>query len=152
MMTRLRLGAALALMTMVNAPARPAAGRLFQTPAAQLASEAQILGLEQSMWEAETAGTLDIVADRLSEDFVQIESGGMMDRAATLKAMSAMKGVSYNLTDVRVVRLTKDAATVALEYTQQLPGQSEQHGYAASTWANRNGKWWNVTYVQVQKR
>jgi hypothetical protein len=152
MVTRLRLGTTLVLLLIVNTPVRPASGRTVQTSAAQLASEAQILGLEQSMWEAEKNGTLEIVADRLSDDFVQIESAGMMDRAATLKAMSAMKGVSYNLDDVRVVRLTKDAATVALQYKQQFPGGTEEHGYAASTWAYRNGKWWNVMYVQVQKK
>ncbi len=152
-MTRTRLGTVLALLTIVNTPVKPEAERMsHQTSAAQLASEAQILGLEQSMWEAEKAGTLDMVAGRLSEDFVQIESSGMMDRAAALKAMNAMKGVSYTLSDVRVMRLSNDAATVALEFTQQLPGQSESHGYAASTWVNRGGKWMNVMYVQVDKK
>ena len=153
MTIRTQLGAAVVLLTIAAAPVRPGAqGAHGQPSAAELAAEAQVLALEQSMWEAEKAGTMDTVADRLPEDFLQIDSGGMMDRSTALKAMSTMRGNAYTLNNVRVLRLSNDAAIVTLEYSQQMPGRPEDHGYAASTWANRDGKWMNVLYVSVDKK
>ena len=129
----------------------PAAPPPAQPPGSS--ADDSIIALETSMWEAEKTGDATRVAKRLAQDFVQVETSGIIDRAAALKQVAGMRLESYSLSNVRVLRpSTDDLAVVVFEFVQQAKGEPESRGYAASTWVNRGRMWLNVLYVGVPKQ
>lgn len=133
--------------------AKPNAPSQAPAEATLSAADESILALEKSLWDAEKVGDATRVAKRLSPDFVQIETSGVVDRAGALKQIASMRLESYALTHVKVLRpASSDVAILTFEWVQKAPGEPESRGYSASTWVNRGGTWLNVLYVGVPKR
>lgn len=113
-----------------------------------------LLKLEKAGYEA-LKGT-DRVASfaLLAPDFVAVVAGeGRMDRAEFLKVLARVTVTEYSLSDVTLVQLTPDAATLTYRAKTSFTydGKPAREAlWVSSTWAKRGGTWTNVFYQETR--
>ena len=94
---------------------------------------------EKAVWAALMARRWDLFEGYLATDALEVETNGVMDRAASVKGVQAFDFSKSSLSDWKTVKIDDDAAIVT--YVAHFPGQKPDTEYHTTVWANRNGKW-----------
>jgi len=117
--------------------------------------EEVLLDLEKKSWESMKDGGAS-GADVLAEDFVALMiDGNRLTRTGFLNLLADVRLKEYSLTDVKLTRLTPDAAV--LTYKAKLAftykgDEVKQKLWVSSTWAKRDGKWVSVVYHETETK
>jgi hypothetical protein len=94
----------------------------------------------------------DALKGTAADDFVAITDDGRVSLDEMIKGLAAIRLKDYSLRDVKLTRLTKDAAVLTYkaqaEYTV-LGETGKETWWVSSTWAQRGGKWRNVVYQET---
>jgi RNA polymerase sigma factor (sigma-70 family) len=118
-------------------------------PAAADKLRETLLALEKQTWEAVKKRDWDALRGTAADDFVAITDDGRVALDEMIKGLAAIRLKDYSLSDVKLTRLTKDAAVltykVQVEYAV-MRETGKEAWWVSSTWAQRGGKWRNVVY------
>ncbi|HEX8456031.1 MAG TPA: nuclear transport factor 2 family protein [Pyrinomonadaceae bacterium] len=99
------------------------------------------VAIEKHLWEALRQKDWDTFAAHLAPEQVEVEPGGVSDRAGTL---ASIRGVDFSKTttsDFKAVKLDDDATVVTYMVRGTSPdGKPSQHR-ASTIWVKRDGKW-----------
>jgi hypothetical protein len=119
--------------------------------------QTRLIALERDSWKAWHAQDAKFFEGFLSDDHVELGSGGPGDKKAVVGfiASGACKVQSYAIDDFRFTRLTPDSAMLVYRARQtttcggvEVPSPA----WATSVFAYRNGSWKNVLYQQLPIR
>ena len=94
---------------------------------------------EKAVWAALMGKHWDLFEGYLASDSLEVETFGIMDRAASVKGVQGFDFSKTSLSDFKTVKIDNDASIVT--YVAHLPGQKPDTEYHTTVWANRNGKW-----------
>jgi hypothetical protein len=130
-----------------------ASSAAFAQSAPSSSAHAEILKLEQTIWDHWKAQRFDAMRDMQAVDAVMVHpAGGILSRDAGLALENnekcAVKSVS--LTNVTVVSPTADSAVIS--YQPKVSGAcngktlDDERSAHSSVWAKRNGKWLTVLH------
>jgi hypothetical protein len=149
-LTALLLAASACTTTTENTNANanaPANSNVAATPAStpQGVSQADIEAKERQAWDALKAKNWDAFAGMLSDDYVQVMSEGVYNKAGAVEAIKKYDLTEYTLSDVRLVKVDADAAVLTYTVTEKSsydgkpnPGKPAR---SSSAWLNRSGTW-----------
>ena len=104
-----------------------------------------LLELERAGWQALSAGgdeAASFYAEVLAKDVLMLLPGGMVvdDRDRVIDSMRGAPWTSFELTDERVLDLSRDSAVVAYQATARREG-SEYRALFNSTYVRENDSW-----------
>lgn len=133
-------------------PPMPPAPASTRTPAGSASSPAASatavvagpdpIANDKMVWDLFRAKNYDAFATLLAPDFIEVEPGGVSDRAGSVKGVSQFDASKATLSDWKSATIDADVKLVT--YTSKMagmPGEGERH---SSIWANRAGKWLGV--------
>jgi hypothetical protein len=116
-------------------PAKPAA-----SPAAKPGEPGpDVTANEKLVWEALKTRNADAFASYLTNDFMQIETDGVYDKAGSVEAVRMFDFSKSAVSDWKSVKFDGDASLVI--YTVKTPGMKPDTEYHSTVWVNRSGKW-----------
>jgi murein L,D-transpeptidase YafK len=115
--------------------------------------ESQIIAIEKAGWEAWKNKDANWFQTNLSEDFMMINSKGVIDKAQVIKSTPTDCEVkSYSFDSFKVVILNENAAYVIYTATQDavcngktIPAQVR----ATAIYVKRGGKWLEASYMET---
>ena len=81
----------------------------------------------------------------LAPEFVDIESDGVHDKAATVKSVGQFDASKFELADWKVAKLDDDASLVT--FMLKAIGSNADLERHSSIWVNRGGKWLALLHV-----
>lgn len=128
-----------------NAPSNANANA---TPKAEATvSDADIIAKEKAAWDAIKAKNYDGFAAMLADDALEVEGGGVYNKADTVKNVKTFEPTEVTFSEWKVTKIDKDAAVVS--YMVSVKGNfngkpipaDEATVRASSAWINRGGKW-----------
>ena len=116
-------------------------------PAKQAASPAakpgetgpDVTANEKLVWEALKTKNADAFASYLTNDFMQVETDGVYDKAGSVEAVRRFDFSRSALSDWKSVKFDDDASLVI--YTVKTPEMKPDTEYHSTIWVNRGGKW-----------
>jgi len=123
-------------------PAKAATPGTSPTPAASATPatmSSDVVANEKAVWAALMGKHWDLFEGYLATDALEVETNGVMDRAASVKGVQSFDFSKSSLSDWKTVKIDDDAAVVT--YVAHFPGQKPDTEYHSTVWANRNGKW-----------
>jgi hypothetical protein len=82
---------------------------------------------------------LDAFASYLTNDFMEIETDGVYDKAGSVETLRTFDFSKSALSDWKSVKFDDDASLVI--YTVKTPGMKPDTEYHSTIWVNRGGKW-----------
>jgi hypothetical protein len=88
------------------------------------------------VWDAFKARNYDAFASYLADNFMQVASDGIHDKASSVKGVQGFDASKAELSNWKTVKFDDDASLVT--YVAKIQGMTEYH---SSIWVNRNGKW-----------
>jgi hypothetical protein len=96
------------------------------------------IATERALWETLKKKDYDGFGSFLAENSIQVEPGGVHDKAGSIKGVSEFDLSKAELSDFRSVPFDADAAVVT--YVLKLPGSApaERH---STIWAKRDNRW-----------
>jgi hypothetical protein len=94
---------------------------------------------EKLVWDALKSKNYDAFGSYLATDSIEVEPGGVFDRAGSIKGVQMLDFSKAELSDWKTVKLSDNASVVA--YTVNVPDMKPPKGYHSTIWVNRNGKW-----------
>ena len=121
--------------------ATPSAGNSPAAPPATPTTGPDPEANEKTVWDLFKSKNYDGFASLLADDFIEIESNGVYDKAAAVKS-AQFDASKTELSDWKTLRIDADAALVT--YLVKIPGLKgmsalgERH---TTIWTSRNGKW-----------
>ncbi len=92
---------------------------------------------EKLVWDSFKARNYDAFASYLADNFMEVESDGVYDKAGSIKGVQGFDASKAELSDWKTVKFDDDASLVT--YVAKIPKFPTQ--YHSSIWVNRNGKW-----------
>ena len=98
---------------------------------------------EKLVWDAFKARNYDAFASYLANDFVEIETAGVYDKAGSVKGVQTFDASKAELSDWKTLKFDDDASLVT--YVAKVPGFPT--AYHSSIWVNRNGKWQGLFHM-----
>lgn len=114
-----------------TASATPADGGAADDPIAR----------EKSMWDALKRKDWDTFAAGLAEDQIEVQPGGVYDKAGTLAGVKAVDFTKMTASDFKVTKFDADASLVTYTIKGTGPDGKPLEERAGTIWANRGGKW-----------
>ena len=115
------------------------------SPAKALSSVFDPILKEQQVWEALKQRDFDAFANFLAEDSLEVEPGGVYDKAGSVKGVSQIDFSGVALSDFKVVKFQNDFRNSNTLVTYMVKGPSpafNPEGERHSTiWVYRGGKW-----------
>ena len=124
-------------------PAKPPA-RAVQAERAR-AVEQMLVDLEQRAWREEKNRNAEFFREVMVEEFLAVESDGKRyTKAEALALIPTVQVSSFALTDLKVLRLGRDAALITYRAVVTGPGEGREvtREFLASTaWVRRGTKW-----------
>lgn len=115
--------------------------------------EETLLGLERRTWEATRKRDWEAIKALVADDFLAITGDGKrLDGEGLVKELAGVEVTTYALDEVKLVRLTPDAAvlTYRAKVGYKAVGiRGRERLWVSSGWARRQGKWVNVTYHET---
>lgn len=110
------------------------------SPAASPATIASATDAEKAVWEAIKAKNSDAFGSYLLPDAYEVEPEGVMDKATSVKMITAFDASKWSLSDFKETKLDNDATLVTYK------GSGPDHGkhmemYHSTVWTNRGGQW-----------
>lgn len=107
---------------------------------------AELIALEESVWEALREG--NEAADRglLAPDFLGVYPTGFADRGDHAGQLDDGPTVTeYAIAEPRAIEISDDHALLAYRAEYRRPGSNETESmYVSSLWSRRDGQWINV--------
>ena len=130
-------------------PPRAKASASPATSPVMTAAGPDAIANEKIVWDLFTAKNYDGFAALLAPNFIEVETDGVYDRAASVKGVTRIDAAKAVLSDWKGVKLDDDAALVT--YTLKMPAMpgmampanGERH---SSIWAKQDGKWLAVLH------
>lgn len=98
---------------------------------------------DKLVWDAFKARNYDAFASYLANDFVEIETDGVYDKAGSVKGVQTFDASKAELSDWKTLKFDDDASLVT--YVAKVPGFPTS--YHSSIWVNRNGKWQGLFHM-----
>ena len=92
---------------------------------------------EKLVWDAFKARNYDAFASYLADNFIEVESDGVHDKASSVKGVQGFDASKAELSNWKTVKFDDDASLIT--YVAKIPGFPTE--YHSSIWVNRNGKW-----------
>jgi len=92
---------------------------------------------EKLVWDAFKARNYDAFASYLADNFMEVESDGVHDKASSVKGVQGFDASKAELSNWKTVKFDDDASLVT--YVAKVP--EFPTAYHSSIWVNRNGKW-----------
>jgi hypothetical protein len=92
---------------------------------------------EKLVWDAFKARNYDAFASYLADNFIEVESDGVHDKASSIKGVQGFDASKAELSNWKTVKFDDDASLVT--YVAKAPGFPPS--YHSSIWVNKNGKW-----------
>ena len=116
-------------------PSKPVASPATRTvePGSDVAAN------EKLVWEALKTKNTDAFASYLTNDFMEIETDGVYDKAGSVEAVRLFDFSKSALSDWKSLKFDDDASLVI--YTVKTPGMKPDTEYHSTIWVNRGGKW-----------
>ena len=109
---------------------------------------ANVINLEQRLWEASKNADKATYADLLASDYYEVTDLGISTRA---EAVSSVEGpiTNYTLGDFKVTKLAENAALVTYRANVRAGGRSQPalNVFDTELWVNKDGKW-QTTFFQ----
>ena len=109
---------------------------------------ANIISLEQRLWEASKNSDKATYADLLASDYYEVTDLGISSRA---EAVGSVEGpvTNYTLGDFKVTKLAENAALVTYRANVRAGGRSQPalNVFDTELWVNKDGKW-QTTFFQ----
>lgn len=123
------------------APANSNAAATASPAAAAPAAPANVNDAEKQVWDLLRAKNWDGFAAFLTSDFLEVEPGGVTDKAGSVAAVRQVDFSTAALSDFREVKLDADASVITYVVKgrgKDWPPKGMRH---TSVWVNRGGKW-----------
>jgi len=98
---------------------------------------------EKLVWDAFKSKSYDAFASYLANDFIEIETDGVYDKAGSVKGVQMFDASKAELSDWKTLKFDDDASLVT--YVAKVPGF--RTSYHSSIWVNRNGKWQGLFHM-----
>ena len=97
---------------------------------------------EKIVWDALKSGNYDAFASYLANDSMEIEAGGVYDKAGSVKSVSGMDFSKTDLSDWKTLKFDDDASVVTYVVKMpSMPGMNAGTEYHSTIWVRRDGKW-----------
>jgi hypothetical protein len=121
----------------------PAAAQPSKPPSSPTAKPAEagpdVIANEKLVWDTLKGKNPDAFASYLANDFMQVETDGVYDKAASVKAITMFDFSKSSLADWKSLKLDDDASLVI--YTVVTPGVKPEKEYHSTVWVKRDNKW-----------
>jgi hypothetical protein len=104
-------------------------------------SPADPLSTEKAIWELLKAKNYDAFAAFLAPEAIDVEPGGVYDKAGTMAEIRRVNFAGVQLSEFKSVPFDADAELVTYQVKMPGPGPAERH---STIWAKRDGKWMAV--------
>jgi hypothetical protein len=98
-----------------------------------------VMANEKLVWEALKTKNTDAFLSYLTNDFMEIETDGVYDKAGSAETLRLFDFSKSALSDWKSVKFDDDASLVI--YTVKTPGMKPDTEYHSTIWVNRGGKW-----------
>ncbi len=108
------------------------------TPA-KASTSADPIADEKLIWEALKSNNSEAFATFLASDSVEVEPGGVYDKAGSVKSVSQTDFSKATISDFKSQNIDEDAALVT--YMVKIPGIAPEGEHHTTIWINRGGKW-----------
>jgi hypothetical protein len=116
--------------------AKPAA-----SPAAPSSTSADVTANENLIWDLLKRKDYDGFASFLASDALEVEAGGVYDKAGSVKGVSDFDFAGATLSDFKVVKFDADASLVTYLVKGPAPAFTAEGERHSTIWVNRDGKW-----------
>jgi hypothetical protein len=108
------------------------------TPA-QASTGADPIADEKLVWEALKSNNSEAFEAFLASDSVEVEPGGVYDKAGSVKSVSQTDFSKATISDFKTLKIDEDVALVT--YMVKIPGIAPEGEHHTTIWINRAGKW-----------
>ena len=99
------------------------------------------VAIEQHLWEALRQKDWDTFAAHLAPEQVEVEPGGVFDRAGTLASVKEVDFSKITTSDYKATKLDDDATLVTYMVRGPGPDGKPFEQRASTIWVERDGKW-----------
>lgn len=106
---------------------------------AQASTSADPIANEKLILETLKSNNSEAFAAVLASDSVEVEPGGVYDKAGSVKSVSQNDFSKATITDFKTLKIDEDAALVT--YMVKIPGIAPEGEHHTTIWINRGGKW-----------
>ena len=115
------------------------------------AIEKTLLAHEKQLWEAFKQKDAATISKLLAQDYLEVlTSHKRANKAAILKAYTEYDITDYEVADVKVILLGKEAAVLSYKLTLKGKSAPPSPVYATSVWARRDNRWVVVLHQQTR--
>jgi hypothetical protein len=129
------------------------ANKAAESAPATTMTQAEMEVREKATWEALVKKNYGQYAEMLADDYLDVEYGGVFDKAALVKLLPDLAISDTVFSDWKMLPINKDAVIITynVTYKSAFKGQPNPPGpyRTTSVWANRNQKWVAVFYQQT---
>lgn len=99
------------------------------------------VAIERHMWEALREKDWDTFAAHLAPEQLEVEPGGVLDRAGTLASLRGLDFSKTTASDFKATKLDDDATLVTYMVKGTSPDAKPFEHRASTIWVKRDGKW-----------
>lgn len=131
----------------------PNTAKPAETKSTPSISESEISAKEKQVWDAVEKKDYDGYAAMLASDYLEVNSGGVFDKAATLAATKKGTLSDVSFSDWKILPIDKVA--VLITYAASFKGTLDGKAFpasslrASSAWVNRDGKWLSIFHQET---
>ena len=111
------------------------------TSASPAVMTADVEANEKAVWDALRRGDWDAFASYLAEDQIEVEGGGVSDKAGTVNSVKGFNFAGTVLSDCKVSAIDEDAKINTCVVKGTGPDKKPFTERATTIWVNRGGKW-----------
>lgn len=108
---------------------------------AEMVASDDPVAIEKHMWEALRQKDWDAFADHLAPEQLEVEPGGVSDRAGTLASVRGFDFSKTTTSDHKATKLDDDATLVTYLVKGTSPDGKPSEHRASTIWVKRDGKW-----------
>ncbi|GLZ80528.1 hypothetical protein Afil01_53350 [Actinorhabdospora filicis] len=114
-------------------------------------AEAELIALEEAMWDANRAGDGAYYDKVLRDDAMGVSKWGLLDKATAVAGISANHNpyLKTDLSQIKVLMVNEDAAVVTYKADVLVLVNGEEtptSAYASTVYARENGTWTPVFF------
>ena len=120
-------------------PAPTPAAKNSPAKTTEATTSADPVANEKMVWDALKSKNFDGFGAFLAPDAVEVEPGGVYDKAGSVKGVSMFDFSKATQSDWKTAKFDNDASLVT--YLVTIPGAKPDKERHSTVWANRGGKW-----------
>jgi len=114
----------------------------------------EITALERTFWNAHVDGNIKFFDEYLADECIVIAGFGFADKRTIIKsvALAAIRFAAYTMSDVRVLALGEDAASISHKCVIQAAVQGKPHTIVVNVttiYTKREGAWRIILHQQT---